>query len=493
MAARIGAFQPGGLYPSVNLGARHARVPQQLLDRAQIRAAVQQVRGEAVAQRVRADRRRPWTPPRWRAPRCAAGGARRWCSARLPVLLTGTARPQLLPRRACARRAGATRSGDARSRARAARAARSRYAAHRRQRELADRRQRASCGPCPRRAAARRRGRRPRRCSDTSSSARSPQAVGELEHRAVAQLQRRFARRGSRRAARRPRARSAPAAAARAPGRGRRARRGSARSRPCSRWLENSARSAASLRALVLGAAALGQRGDVASARPSDRRRRGARPRRTPTARTAQIDPVGAHGLGAASRGSARSASSSSAPRQARVGRSRHRRRRRSWRDLHPAYFAAPTPMPCRASTGSSSCAPASGQSRGGDDVLFLADVPVPGVARSWRRGFRVQGRRRGSAGCRRSARRSRSSAQRATLSHEQCRSSHGNPISLSQARGGRRAVGARWLVMCTKCPRVVPGAHGLRPRPGRASQRECAPRSGSPRCTAPADRGAGA
>src|SRR6185437_16389977 len=56
MAARIGAFEPRGLYPSVNLGARYARVPEQLLDRAQIGAAVEQVGGEAVAQRVRGDR-----------------------------------------------------------------------------------------------------------------------------------------------------------------------------------------------------------------------------------------------------------------------------------------------------------------------------------------------------------------------------------------------------------------------------------------------------
>src|ERR1700722_14167751 len=52
MAARIGAFEPGGLYPSVNLGARHARVPEHLLDRPQIGAAVEQMGGEAVAQRM---------------------------------------------------------------------------------------------------------------------------------------------------------------------------------------------------------------------------------------------------------------------------------------------------------------------------------------------------------------------------------------------------------------------------------------------------------
>src|SRR5271156_2431808 len=53
MTARVGAFEPRGLYPSVNLGARHARVPEQLLDAPEIRAAVQQVRREAVSERVR--------------------------------------------------------------------------------------------------------------------------------------------------------------------------------------------------------------------------------------------------------------------------------------------------------------------------------------------------------------------------------------------------------------------------------------------------------
>src|SRR5271169_1950155 len=53
MTARVGAFEPRGLYPSVNLGARYARVPEQLLDAPEIRAAVQQVRREAVPERVR--------------------------------------------------------------------------------------------------------------------------------------------------------------------------------------------------------------------------------------------------------------------------------------------------------------------------------------------------------------------------------------------------------------------------------------------------------
>ena len=53
VTARVGASQPGGLYPSVNLGARHARVAEHLLDATQIGAAVQQMRREAVAQGVR--------------------------------------------------------------------------------------------------------------------------------------------------------------------------------------------------------------------------------------------------------------------------------------------------------------------------------------------------------------------------------------------------------------------------------------------------------
>src|ERR1039457_4119859 len=56
VAARIGASKPGGLYPSVNLSAGHARVPEQLLDAPQVGSAIEQVRRKAVAQRVRRDR-----------------------------------------------------------------------------------------------------------------------------------------------------------------------------------------------------------------------------------------------------------------------------------------------------------------------------------------------------------------------------------------------------------------------------------------------------
>ncbi len=113
-----------------------------------------------------------------------------------------------------------------------------------------------------------------------------PARVGELEHRAVAQLQRprRRSQGSPSSSARRPRARSARAADAQ-PRRGVETRSaGFWAIRPCSRWLANSARSAASLRAEVLGAArsrlVSARRGARRSgARPSARPRCGASPR----------------------------------------------------------------------------------------------------------------------------------------------------------------------------------------------------------------------
>src|SRR2546421_920548 len=55
MRLRIGLSQPPRLYPSVCLSRADARVPEQLLDHAQVRPALEQVRGERVAQRVRGD------------------------------------------------------------------------------------------------------------------------------------------------------------------------------------------------------------------------------------------------------------------------------------------------------------------------------------------------------------------------------------------------------------------------------------------------------
>src|SRR6185312_5619668 len=50
MALCVGGLEPRGLYPSVNLRRGDGSVPQKLLDRAQVRAALEQVRGEGVAQ-----------------------------------------------------------------------------------------------------------------------------------------------------------------------------------------------------------------------------------------------------------------------------------------------------------------------------------------------------------------------------------------------------------------------------------------------------------
>jgi len=58
MAPAMYVVQAADLDVRINLRRRHARVPQQLLHHAQVRAPLEQVRREAVTQRVRAD------PPR---------------------------------------------------------------------------------------------------------------------------------------------------------------------------------------------------------------------------------------------------------------------------------------------------------------------------------------------------------------------------------------------------------------------------------------------
>src|SRR6266576_2646098 len=55
MCPLIGLFEPGGLYPSVDLSRGHARMAEHLLDGPQVRAAVEQVRGEGVAEGMRMD------------------------------------------------------------------------------------------------------------------------------------------------------------------------------------------------------------------------------------------------------------------------------------------------------------------------------------------------------------------------------------------------------------------------------------------------------
>ena len=145
MAAGIRASEPRGLYPSVNLRGRDAGVAEQLLDAAQVRAAVQEVRREAVAQRVRGGSAgdagplgpHPQPPPHvaraQRAPGLAqeqsplrAGGSHLVLPPRMPARTPAPAVP--------------ARGRPGPPSARPLRSARS-----------------ASCGPCPRRATARRR------------------------------------------------------------------------------------------------------------------------------------------------------------------------------------------------------------------------------------------------------------------------------------------------------------------------------------------------
>src|SRR4051812_1724928 len=55
MTLCVSGLEPGGLYPSVNLSRRDGGVAQELLDRAEVGAALEQVRRERVAQGVGRD------------------------------------------------------------------------------------------------------------------------------------------------------------------------------------------------------------------------------------------------------------------------------------------------------------------------------------------------------------------------------------------------------------------------------------------------------
>src|SRR5437868_13226042 len=55
MCPLISLFEPGGLYPSVDLRRGHTLMSEHLLDCPKVRPAVEQVRRERVAERVRVD------------------------------------------------------------------------------------------------------------------------------------------------------------------------------------------------------------------------------------------------------------------------------------------------------------------------------------------------------------------------------------------------------------------------------------------------------
>src|SRR5215208_4173843 len=76
MRSRVGGLQARRLYPSVDLSRAHGAVAQQLLDRPQVGASVQEVRRERVAQRVRPDPAldRGVSRPRLQAPPDVRGG-----------------------------------------------------------------------------------------------------------------------------------------------------------------------------------------------------------------------------------------------------------------------------------------------------------------------------------------------------------------------------------------------------------------------------------
>ena len=101
MRASVLATQPLRLDPRVHLGGRHAGVPQQLLDRAQVGAALEQMGGEGVAQRVRGD----VSGDRGLAAPSAPGGAARPTATGGGRGATGTA-----PARSRATRAPAVRA-----------------------------------------------------------------------------------------------------------------------------------------------------------------------------------------------------------------------------------------------------------------------------------------------------------------------------------------------------------------------------------------------
>ena len=231
MAARVGTAQAARTLPECRPGSwRCWHVPEQLLDRAQVRAAIEQVGGERVTQRVR--RARPGdadaAAPDAQAP---AHVARRQPPTRLAQ------EQRRLSRRPSRQRRARRAPGSASPRpARARRRARS-----------------GSSRPCPRRGPARRRSRSP-----TPSARRAPRRAGRTRRPA------RTARGRAARAAldagnaveqprhlvglehaRQP-ARGAWARSAARPGSGRCARARADRQR--------TTRSEASLRAVVLGA-----------------------------------------------------------------------------------------------------------------------------------------------------------------------------------------------------------------------------------------------
>ena len=162
MRSGVGGLQARRLYPSVDLRRAHGAVAEQLLDRPQVGAAVQEVRRERVAQRVRRD----------------------------PALDRGLSRPCLQTAPDVRRGQPAAGLGEeqrlARRRRSAAPGGRVRASARRRAAPARRPGRAGSCGPFPRRGpprprtrCSRRRGRRaPRRAGRTRRRARTARGRG---------------------------------------------------------------------------------------------------------------------------------------------------------------------------------------------------------------------------------------------------------------------------------------------------------------------------
>ena len=236
MSASIGRSEAHGLYPSVNLSGRDSGMSEQLLNRAQVGAALEQMRRERVPQRVRMrlrERRRP-----------ALGDARPGAQPPADV--------RVLSRRPVFERNSGSRCAAASPRRAQRRARRARGSARARASACSPTGTSRVLPPLPstRTVSASKSTAPTSRL--TSSSARRPGGVGELEQRAVALLERRRAGMRSSSISTSSRLSTRGSVFGRLGAVTRSA--GFCASRPSCVCTRNSARTAASLRATVLGA-----------------------------------------------------------------------------------------------------------------------------------------------------------------------------------------------------------------------------------------------